>query len=87
MYYVLASRGFREAAMEKDGKLFFSFGPEMVHQVRTRDLQPLFRGSYEIMVNRGRYTVYSPPLEIEKVEDWPAAVREYEERIKAVSGS
>jgi hypothetical protein len=82
MYHVIASAGLREAILEKDGMLYFSFGPKMVHKVRKRDLQHMFEAELEVRVNKGEYIRYNPPIEIASVEDWPAVVQSYEEQAK-----
>lgn len=82
MYRIVASNGLREAALEKEGKLYHSYGPEMVARVRARDAHLIFPLHVETCIKKGYYKKYEPPLEVANIEDWPAAVRAYEERIK-----
>lgn len=75
MYKVIASNRLRAAVLEKEnGELCFSWGPDMVRTtIKEEDLQKVHPNE---MPHLTRYYVqHDPPIEIEKLEDWPSAVQ------------
>jgi hypothetical protein len=82
MYKIIANRRLRAAVLEtEDGKLHFSWGPEMVRTtIKEEDLQKVRPSELGGLIRY--YTRYDPPLEIEKLEDWPAAVQRAREQSK-----
>ena len=77
MYKIIANRRLRSAVLQKeDGTLWFSWGPDMVPSPAIRE-EYLDQVRPTELPNLTKYYVHhEPPIEIEKLEDWPNAVQE-----------
>ena len=76
MYKIVASDRLKTAVLEKEnGELCFSWGPGMVRTtIKEEDLRPVRKSWFPHLT---KYFIHhDPPIEIEKLEDWPSAVRE-----------
>lgn len=82
MYEIIASHGNRGAILKKDGKLCYSWGPDIWEPISEKDLQGCREGEVKVYIERGGYIPHTPPTPVEKLEDWPKSAAEYEERYK-----
>lgn len=81
MYQIIASHGNRGAILKKDDKLCYSWGPDIWEPISEKNLQGFREGEIEGYIEDG-YIPHTPPTSVEKLEDWPKAAAEYEERYK-----
>jgi len=82
MYYIIASCGDEGAILKKDDKLCYSWGPAIWEPVAEKNLQGFREGEIDVYVERSGFIRHTPPTPVEKLEDWPVAAAEYEERYK-----
>lgn len=85
MYRVIAANLNKGAVVEKEDKLYWSYAPKFIKQTRERDLRPMRRTEIEQLVKVDKFVLYNPPIEVERLEDWPAAVEEANRTAKANS--
>lgn len=77
-YEIVASRGNMGAILKKDGKLYYSWGPDIWEPIAEKDLQDFRAGEVQVYIERGGYIPHNPPTPVEKLEDWPKAAAKYE---------
>lgn len=81
MYEIIASDEGDGAILrkKKDGKLCYS---SLWMPILEKNLQGFREGQVKVYIDRSGFIPHNPPTPVEKLEDWPKAATEYEERYK-----
>lgn len=82
-YRIMASNGNEGAVVEKKGKLYYSWGPRIKIPIIEKDLQRISKTRLQMLIERDKYILHTPPTEVSRLEDWPVAAIEYERRKKS----
>lgn len=79
MYKIIAADSKEGAILQKENGEFY-FYSLWFFPVREKWLQGFRKSEIEVFIERGAVMRHNPPTPVEKLEDWPKAAEEYEQR-------